>query len=251
MRGAPDRNPDTMRHPGAGASGESLRRAPNGEMVSPAHPSRVTGTNPKGDSWRALPSRHSPFHLCRRRYRRGSTSLIGWLTFVPGTSSAAEQEAAQATPTHNRRERSAIRVKGIPARAARYGCRTPLLGAGEGFAPELDFLAEARNVVLVAPQGLGETMLAKNIAHQAIVAGHSALFVPAAQMLLDLAAQESARALERQHGYHPRFKVPAHYPRVPRLGFNWRIGDTVVIKGQPYFALCAHAVMAGGALETS
>jgi hypothetical protein len=66
-----------------------------------------------------------------------------------------------------------------------------------------------------------------------------------------IAAQESARALERQHGYHPRFKVPAHYPRVPRLGFNWRIGDTVVIKGQPYFALCAHAVMAGGALEIS
>jgi DNA replication protein DnaC len=62
----------------------------------------------------------------------------------------------------------------------------------------LDFLTEARNVVLVAPQGLGKTMLAKNIAHQAVVAGHAALFVPAAQMLLDLAAQESARALERR-----------------------------------------------------
>src|SRR6266542_2583676 len=29
----------------------------------------------------------------------------------------------------------------------------------------LDFLPEARNVVLVAPQGLGKTMLAQNIAH--------------------------------------------------------------------------------------
>lgn len=52
-------------------------------------------------------------------------------------------------------------------------------------------------------------------------------------------------------GYHPRFKVPDHYPRVPRLGFNWRIGDTVIIKGEQYFALCAHAVMAGGSLEVS
>jgi DNA replication protein DnaC len=71
----------------------------------------------------------------------------------------------------------------------------------------LDFLDGARNVILVAPNGLGKTMIAKNIAHQAVVAGHSVLFVTAAQMLLDLCAQESARALDR------RFK---HYAR-PRL----------------------------------
>jgi DNA replication protein DnaC len=60
----------------------------------------------------------------------------------------------------------------------------------------LEFLHETRNVVLVAPQGLGKTMIAQNIAHQAILAGHQALFLSAAQLLLDLAAQDSARALE-------------------------------------------------------
>jgi DNA replication protein DnaC len=62
----------------------------------------------------------------------------------------------------------------------------------------LHFLGAARNVVLVAPQGLGKTMIAQNIAHQAIIAGHSVLFTTAAQMLLDLGGQESSRALERR-----------------------------------------------------
>lgn len=62
----------------------------------------------------------------------------------------------------------------------------------------LHFLGAARNVVLVAPQGLGKTMIAQNIAHQAIVAGHSVLFTTAAQMLLDLGGQESSRSLERR-----------------------------------------------------
>jgi DNA replication protein DnaC len=62
----------------------------------------------------------------------------------------------------------------------------------------LDFLAEARNVVLVAPQGLGKTMIAQNLAHEAILAGHSVLVVTAAQLLLDLGAQDSARSLDRR-----------------------------------------------------
>jgi DNA replication protein DnaC len=65
-------------------------------------------------------------------------------------------------------------------------------------AAHLGFLHEARNIVLVAPQGLGKTMIAQNIAHEAILAGHSVLFVTAAQLLLDLAAQDSARALDRR-----------------------------------------------------
>ena len=62
----------------------------------------------------------------------------------------------------------------------------------------LEFLAEARNVVLVAPQGLGKTMIAQNVAHEAILAGHSVLVVTAAQLLLDLAGQDSARSLDRR-----------------------------------------------------
>lgn len=68
----------------------------------------------------------------------------------------------------------------------------------------LDFLESARNVVLVAPTGLGKTMIAQNIAHRAILAGRTVLFLSAAQLLLDLNAQESGRALERRLRYYAK-----------------------------------------------
>jgi len=66
----------------------------------------------------------------------------------------------------------------------------------------LDFLTDARNLVLVAPQGLGKTMIAQNLAHQAVLAGHRVLFLTAAQMLLDLGGQDSARSLARRLQYY-------------------------------------------------
>lgn len=66
----------------------------------------------------------------------------------------------------------------------------------------LDFLAAGHNLVLVAPQGLGKTMIVQNIAHQAVLAGHRVLFVTAAQLLLDLGGQESARGLARRLQYY-------------------------------------------------
>jgi DNA replication protein DnaC len=60
----------------------------------------------------------------------------------------------------------------------------------------LDFLEDARNIVLVAAQGLGKTMIAQNIAHAAVLAGHKARFVNTADLLLDLASQDSARKLD-------------------------------------------------------
>ena len=62
----------------------------------------------------------------------------------------------------------------------------------------LDFLTAGRNGVLVAAQGLGKTMIAQNIAHQAVLAGHHVLFTTAAKLLLDLGGQESTRALARR-----------------------------------------------------
>ncbi|WP_437746873.1 DUF6603 domain-containing protein [Sorangium sp. So ce1504] len=52
-------------------------------------------------------------------------------------------------------------------------------------------------------------------------------------------------------GYHPSFKVPGHYPVVPRIGFDWRVDGNISVRGEAYFALCAHAAMAGGRLEAS
>jgi DNA replication protein DnaC len=68
----------------------------------------------------------------------------------------------------------------------------------------LAFLGDAENVVLVGAQGLGKTMLAKNLVHQAILQGHSALFTTAADLLLDLNSQETARGLDRRLRHYVR-----------------------------------------------
>jgi hypothetical protein len=52
-------------------------------------------------------------------------------------------------------------------------------------------------------------------------------------------------------GYHPHFRVPEHYPTVPRLGFNWQVSPELSLKGDAYFALTASALMAGGHLEAN
>jgi DNA replication protein DnaC len=50
----------------------------------------------------------------------------------------------------------------------------------------LDFLTRGRNLILCGTAGLGKTMIAKNIAHAAVLAGHSALFRTASDLLADL-----------------------------------------------------------------
>ncbi|MBI1298838.1 hypothetical protein GC175_28225 [bacterium] len=52
-------------------------------------------------------------------------------------------------------------------------------------------------------------------------------------------------------GYHPDFRPPAHYPTVPRLGFNWRVNGELTLKGEAYYALTPSALMAGGHLQGS
>jgi len=61
---------------------------------------------------------------------------------------------------------------------------------------QLAFIAEPANVILVGPSGVGKTMIAKNLAYHAAVAGHSALFVEASEMLADLEQQDSPRSLK-------------------------------------------------------
>ena len=68
----------------------------------------------------------------------------------------------------------------------------------------LDFLSRADNLVLVGAQGLGKTMIAKNAVHQAILNGHSALFTTAADLVLDLNGQETARGLDRRLRHYTR-----------------------------------------------
>ena len=53
----------------------------------------------------------------------------------------------------------------------------------------LDFLPEARNLILVGRNGLGKTMIAQNLCHAAIQAGHTVLFRSAAAVLEEIQRQ--------------------------------------------------------------
>jgi DNA replication protein DnaC len=59
----------------------------------------------------------------------------------------------------------------------------------------LDFLASATNAIVVGPSGLGKTMIGQNIAHQAVINGHTVLFATAGQLLGELASLDSDSAL--------------------------------------------------------
>lgn len=73
----------------------------------------------------------------------------------------------------------------------------------------LRFLADASNVILVGPNGVGKTLLAQNLAHQAVLGGHTVRLLTAAELLSDLAAQETASALQRRvrHYLRPQLLV--------------------------------------------
>jgi DNA replication protein DnaC len=60
------------------------------------------------------------------------------------------------------------------------------------------FVGEAANVILAGPNGVGKTMIAQNLAHQALLRGYTVQFTTASAMLNDLAAQEGAASLARR-----------------------------------------------------
>jgi len=68
----------------------------------------------------------------------------------------------------------------------------------------LDFLQENANVVVVGPNGVGKSTIAQNIAHRALIAGHTVLFTTAGQLFGDLAALDSDSALRRRLRHYAR-----------------------------------------------
>ena len=62
----------------------------------------------------------------------------------------------------------------------------------------LKFIDEGANVLFVGPNGIGKTMLSKNLAHAALQEGHGVLFTTASAMLNALAEEDSASSLERR-----------------------------------------------------
>ena len=62
----------------------------------------------------------------------------------------------------------------------------------------LQFMADASSIVLFGNNGVGKTMVALNIVHQAVLQGHTALCTTAGLMLSELAALDSDSGLRRR-----------------------------------------------------
>ena len=65
--------------------------------------------------------------------------------------------------------------------------------------------------MLYGPNGVGKTMLCKNLVHQAVMAGYTGRFLTASDMLRDLAEQPDART---------RYKRVKHYTEPDVLGLD-------------------------------
>ena len=61
-----------------------------------------------------------------------------------------------------------------------------------------EWLDDATNVVLVGPNGIGKTLIAKNLAHQAVFHGATARFLTASELLNSLAELDSLTSLQRR-----------------------------------------------------
>ena len=61
----------------------------------------------------------------------------------------------------------------------------------------LKFLENAVNVIFLGPNGLGKSMLSKNLIYTALMAGFKTKFTTASQMLTDLSAQDGVTARKR------------------------------------------------------
>ena len=69
---------------------------------------------------------------------------------------------------------------------------------------QLDFVRDKSNIVLLGGSGVGKSTIAKNIAYQAVVKGHSVLFTSASDMLNTLAAQDGNLSVQRRLKYFAR-----------------------------------------------
>jgi DNA replication protein DnaC len=62
----------------------------------------------------------------------------------------------------------------------------------------LEFINEPANVIIIGPSGVGKTMLAKNLAHHAVISGYSSLFITASELLNELSACATTAQLHKK-----------------------------------------------------
>lgn len=62
----------------------------------------------------------------------------------------------------------------------------------------LEWIRQGQNAIFLGPNGIGKTMLAKNLAHQAVLEGFTVRCCTASELLNDLASQDGPLALQRR-----------------------------------------------------
>ena len=88
----------------------------------------------------------------------------------------------------------------------------------------LEFLRDAANVVLVGPNGVGKSAIAANLAHRAIIEGHTVRFTTAGDMLGEFAALDSDSMLQRKLRFYAR-QQPLVIDEVGYLSYSNRHAD--------------------------
>jgi DNA replication protein DnaC len=86
------------------------------------------------------------------------------------------------------------------------------------------FLNEGANAIVLGPNGVGKSMLAQNLAYQAVLRGHRVRYITASDMLSDLAAQDASRALARRTQYYANLHLLV-IDEVGYLSFDSRYAD--------------------------
>lgn len=127
-----------------------------------------------------------------------AASLAGMADLAPIADLVALEETDRSKRSYERRLRHARigTFKSITDYDWRWPSRVDRVALDELFT--LGFVEEGINVILAGPNGLGKTMILRNLAYHALTQGLSVRCVSASAMLADLAAQESSSALRRR-----------------------------------------------------
>lgn len=140
--------------------------------------------------------------LRERAFRLGLHGLLAhWdeVAAAPWLSTLLDYEEAERTRRSLERR----------IRNARLGSFKPLVDFDWSWPKKIDreaidevlslgFFEEGVNTLLLGPNGVGKTMLLKNLAHNALLRGYTVRFITASDMLNDLAVPDTSVALTRR-----------------------------------------------------
>jgi DNA replication protein DnaC len=88
----------------------------------------------------------------------------------------------------------------------------------------LQFMHSASNAIVVGPSGVGKTTIAQNIAHQAVLQGHTVVFTTAGKLLGELASLDSDSALRTRLRHYARWDLLV-IDEVGYLSYSSRYAD--------------------------